>query len=300
MGRIQILKIGPEMCKIPLTVPSLSYGGKCFAQCAYCARDLWVGWPKLHEHWSPMIKLGDRYFDELARWLSGDLNRNDTPYPGAIRKLIRRKVMLRYVGVELTYWIAKRLCEVVGNSKLKIAISTKGFFLEFYDRLPVKPDCLVITMTGLDDRFEKRTELRKRLTLEYLKNSGPATVRIQPIIPGVNDDPDFLRDHISQFRGAKHIMINFWSGKPRDLFNSPYSVRSVEGKILPGYRKVWPMGRGYDLDYMSKIISITRAAAHGIGATWGVYYTSKFQFFNERPCCCGADHFWRPKKRLDK
>ncbi len=160
MSRISILKIGPGICKIPLTVPSLSYHGKCFAHCVYCGRDAWVGWPKVHEHWSPMIKLGDRYFDQLARWLSGDITRYDSSYPGPIKKLIKKKVMLRYVGVELTPWIAKRLCEVVGNSKLKIMISTKGFFLEFYDRLPVKPDCLTITMTGLDGRFEKRPELR--------------------------------------------------------------------------------------------------------------------------------------------
>lgn len=297
MSRIQILKIGPGMCKIPLTVSSLAYNGRCHAHCLYCGRDSWQGWPKLWEHWSPMVKLGDRYFDELSRWLSGDLNRNDTPYPGAIRKLIRRKVMLRYVGVELTFSIAKRLCEVVGSSNLKIAISTKGFFLEFYDRLPVKPDCLMITMTGLSDRFEKRPDRRRSLTLEYLKSGGPATIRIQPIIPGINDDPSFLRDHISQFRGAKHIMINFWSGKTRDLLKFPYFVRSLEGRILPGYLQVWSGGRGYNLDYLSRIISVTRSAAHGIGATWGIYYTSKFKFFNERPCCCGVDHFWGHKQK---
>ncbi|MBA7629059.1 hypothetical protein ES703_36561 [subsurface metagenome] len=279
------------MCRIPLTVPSLAYGGKCYAQCFYCGRNLWLGGAKFHEHWSPITTLGERYFDELARWLSGDLNRNDTPYPGPIKKLIKKKVMLRYVGVELTFPLAKRLFQVVGKSNFKIAVSTKGFLLRHYDRLQHKPDCLTISMTGLNNKFEKLSQLRRNLTLEYLRYGGSATIRIQPIIPGVNDDPTFLRDHISQFRGAKHIMINFWTGYLKDLFLFPYYVRSVEGKILPGYLRVSSGGRGYNPMYMSRIISVTRSSAHGIGATWGIYYTSQFKSFNERACCCGADHF---------
>jgi DNA repair photolyase len=106
---------------------------------------------------------------------------------------------------------------------MKILITTKSrIVVRDVDIFSKSHAAVMITITTLDREVSRRLEPEasspeNRLrTVQYLKDHGvPVGVRIDPVIPGVNDDPFELKELVDAVvdAGAQHIVTSTYKAK---------------------------------------------------------------------------------------
>ncbi len=146
-----------------------------------------------------------------------------------------------YPPLERWMLLTRKALEKLVKYRVRVLITTKSnIVIRDIDLLLKTPSAVMVTITSIDDNLAKRIEPgapppSKRIeAVEVLaKNNIPVGVRIDPIIPGLNDDPDMISELVAIVagKGAKHIVTSTYKARP-DNFS-----RMIEE--FPEYRDYW-------------------------------------------------------------
>ena len=146
-----------------------------------------------------------------------------------------------YPPVEKWLLLTRKTLELLVEHKVKTLITTKGsIVVRDTDLLLMTPSAVMLTITTLDNRIakilepgaptpDKRVEAVKQLA----ESKIPVGVRIDPIIPGINDDFYSIKELIDQVidAGAKHIVVSTYKARWDNL------KRMIEA--FPEYSEYW-------------------------------------------------------------
>ncbi|MEM3443133.1 MAG: radical SAM protein [Candidatus Bathyarchaeia archaeon] len=126
-----------------------------------------------------------------------------------------------YPNLEAELGLTRKCLEVLTKHNCKLQIITKStLVLRDVDLLEKKPSMVSLTITTMDDELAKVIEPHASLSSERLKaaeilvNKGiPTSIRIDPIIPFVNDNQENLIRTLSSI-GIRHITVSTYKVKP--------------------------------------------------------------------------------------
>ncbi len=156
-----------------------------------------------------------------------------------------------YPRAEATEGLTRRCLEILAESNCKIQIITKSNLVTRDDDLLVKvPATVALTITTEDDQLAKILEpfaptpsQRIRAAQDLIKTGIPVSVRIDPIIPFVNDQPQKLIATLANI-GVKHYNLLNLQGKSRQLdaphtSSAPNNGKTETALFCAGRKNRW-------------------------------------------------------------
>lgn len=125
-----------------------------------------------------------------------------------------------YPRAEATEGLTRRCLEILVESNCRIQIITKSNLVTRDDDLLCRvPATVALTITTDDDQLAKTLEphapsstQRIRAAQDLTKAGIPVSVRIDPIIPNINDQPQKLISTLARI-GVKHITASTYKAK---------------------------------------------------------------------------------------
>jgi DNA repair photolyase len=207
-----------------------------------------------------------------------------------------------YPPEEMRYRLTRKSLELMLPRGIRILITTKGIIPPEDIELIKKGNVAVTpTITTLDPRVasviepnapppSERIELVRALS----KNSIPVGVRVDPIIPFVNDDPHEIEELVCRLAsaGARFIVTSTYKAKPDSLSRLRRALGDTGERIYKLYREKGVQLYGYRYlprPLREKILKPVVNAARKCGlryATCREGLTSK-EWFNA-PSCDGS------------
>jgi len=126
-----------------------------------------------------------------------------------------------YPHIEASECLTRRCLEVLAGSHCKIQIITKSNLVARDDDLLCKiPATVALTITTDSDMLGEVIEpnapsptQRIRAVQDLIKAGVPVSVRVDPIIPNVNDKPQRLIKTLADI-GVKHVTCSTYKAKP--------------------------------------------------------------------------------------
>jgi DNA repair photolyase len=178
------------------------------------------------------------------------------PKKGLLRNLKREAAKLKgetvsisnssdpYPRMEATARLTRRCLEILVESNCRIQIITKSNLVTRDDDLLSKaPSTVALTITTLDEEVARVLEPHAPLpaerlrAAEYLVSKGiPVSVRIDPLIPFVNDKPEKLVAALASI-GVKHVTSSAYKIKPDNWCRFAAAMPLVAEKLQPLYFK---------------------------------------------------------------
>ncbi|MEX0567576.1 MAG: radical SAM protein [Candidatus Njordarchaeota archaeon] len=160
-----------------------------------------------------------------------------------------------YTPEEGKFILTRRALEIMVPKAAKILITTKGTILQRdIDIISQGNVAVMVTITTLDDSlasiiepYAPRPSARLKM-LEILGNNKvPFGVRIDPIIPYINDDLGTLKDLVDIVvnLGAKHIVTSTYKARPDSLRRLTNAFPDLENKLNRLYSKESPKISNY-------------------------------------------------------
>ncbi len=149
-----------------------------------------------------------------------------------------------YPRIEATEGLTRRCLEVLVESNCKIQIITKSNIVTRDDDLLRKvPATVALTITSDDDCVARTLEplapsssQRLRAAQDLTKAGIPVSVRIDPIIPFVNDQPQKLIAELSSI-GIKHVTCSTYKAKADNWMRLSQALPKVAEQLKPLYFK---------------------------------------------------------------
>ena len=198
-----------------------------------------------------------------------------------------------YPRIEVSEGLTRRCLEILVESNCKIQIITKSNIVTRDDDLLSKvPATVALTITTDDDDLARILEPRAplpsqriRAAQDLLKAGIPVSVRIDPIIPFVNDQPQKLIKTLSDI-GVKHLTASTYKVKADNWMRITTAMPQVAEKLKPLYFQQGERIGGSILlpkDYRFKILKSTRDLADVHGMRFGVCREGLAQL-NTAPC----------------
>ena len=147
-----------------------------------------------------------------------------------------------YPRAEATEGLTRRCLEILAESNCKIQIITKSNLVTRDDDLLRKvPSTVALTITTDDDSLAQLIESRAplpsqrfRAAQDLIKAGIPVSVRIDPIIPFVNDQPQKLILALASI-GVKHLTCSTYKAKPDNWMRLSHALPKVAEKLKPLY-----------------------------------------------------------------
>jgi DNA repair photolyase len=147
-----------------------------------------------------------------------------------------------YPNLETEKSLTRDCLEILSRSDCRIQIVTKStLVVRDIDLLKKVPSVVSLTITTDDDYLGAMIEPLAPLPTERLKAAEklvesdlPVTVRIDPIIPFVNDDPERLIKEVASL-GVKHITCSTYKVRPDNWKRLCETLPSVAEKLRPLY-----------------------------------------------------------------
>jgi len=213
-----------KLCTCPPKLTFNPYTG-CDHGCVYCYASGYI--PKFFDC-RPKKDLIPRLRKEAAK-LKGELlsiaNSSD-PYP----------------NLEAETGLMRKCLEILFQQNCKIQLITKSnLVVRDIDLLKKTPSMVSLTITTDDDGTAKLIEPHAPLpserlkTVEMLINKGvPTSVRIDPIIPFVNDNTENLIKVLASL-GVKHITASTYKVKPDNWQRFSTALPKIAEKLKPLY-----------------------------------------------------------------
>lgn len=214
------------LCTCPQKLTFNPYTG-CDHKCIYCyASSYIVGFDEC----KPKKELLERLRCEAPK-LKGEiisLSNSSDPYPKTEQ----------YTG------LTRRCLEILVENNCRIQIVTKSnLVIRDDDLLKQVPSTVAFTITTDDDQLAKILEPNapsssQRLSAidDLISQDIPVLVRIDPIIPFVNDQPQKLIKALAAM-GVKHITSSTYKVKPDNWKRFSASLKDVANKLEPLYFK---------------------------------------------------------------
>ncbi|MEM2739955.1 MAG: radical SAM protein [Candidatus Bathyarchaeia archaeon] len=271
------------MCTCPPKYSLSPYTG-CGHMCRYCYITSYV-----KDGFKPRVK--ERFISKLLL----DLRNEDLSIPISISNSSDP-----YTPQEYELKITREALRILASTGCRVIILTKSdMVVRDIDILRRGMFTVSITITTIDDRIASILEPyappppSRIRALKMLTDAGiPCSARIDPIIPGVNDDPRTLAKLIGRLAeaGVKHIASSTYKVKPDNfrriveaLSEKSMLLRKLyydEGSIIHGVRY---MPSKLRLDYMRMIKETVEA--------YGMTFSSCREGFCElqsSPTCDGT------------
>lgn len=213
-----------KLCTCPPKLTFNPYTG-CDHTCVYCYASSYI--PKFF-NCRPKKDLLSRLKREATR-LKGEMisiaNSSD-PYP----------------NVETETELMRKCLEILSQHNCKIQIITKSnLVIRDINFLRKIPSMASLTITTEDDNIAKLIEPhapppseRFKAAETLIKNDIPTSVRIDPIIPFVNDNPENLIKTLTSI-GIKHITSSTYKVKPDNWQRFSLTLPKTAEKLKPFY-----------------------------------------------------------------
>jgi len=212
------------LCTCPSKLTFNPYTG-CDHGCLYCYASSYI--PRFREC-RPKKNLLSRLKREAAR-LNGELvsiaNSSD-PYP----------------QLEETSGLTRKCLEILAENRCRLQIITKSDLVtRDIDILQNVPCVVSVTVLTADDVLSRKLEpgapvsSRRLKAIETLATKGiPTTVRIDPVIPFLNDDLSTLMEAVTDL-GVLHVTCSTYKVKPDNWRRFSAVFPEVAEKLTPHY-----------------------------------------------------------------
>jgi len=185
-----------------------------------------------------------------------------------------------YPKAEATEGLTRRCLEILVESDCRIQIITKSNLVTRDDDLLCKvPATVAITITTDDDQLAKTLEphaplptQRIRAAQDLTKAGIPVSVRIDPIIPNINDHPQKLISTLATI-GVKHITASTYKAKPDNWKRISEAFHNQALILKPLYFEQGERVGGNVLlpkDFRFKLLKGVRDLAKAKGMQFGV------------------------------
>jgi len=250
------------LCTCPPKLTFNPYTG-CDHQCRYCYASSYI--PNFH-NCHPKKDLLATLRKEAAK-LCGEtisIANSSDPYP----------------RIEATECLTRRCLEVLAGSNCKIQIITKSNIVARDDDLLNKiPATVALTITTDNEFLASVLEpnaptpsQRLRAAQDLIKAGIPVSVRIDPIIPNVNDQPNKLIKTLADI-GVKHITCSTYKAKSDNWTGLSQALPKMMEQLKPLYFQEGEKVGGSALlprDYRYKLLKGVRDMVLAQGLQFGV------------------------------
>ncbi len=251
-----------SLCTCPPKLTFNPYTG-CDHQCLYCYASSYIpNFQGIHPKKDFLATL-----KREAAKLSGEtisLSNSSDPYPRA----------------EASEGLTRRCLEVLAECNCRIQIITKSNLVTRDDDLLCRvPATVALTVTTDDDNLARIIEPfapppshRIRAAQDLTKVGIPVSVRIDPIIPTLNDQPQKLISELANV-GVKHITASTYKAKPDNWKRLANALPKVMEQLKPLYFQQGERVGGNVLlpkDYRFKLLKGVRDLALDCGMRFGV------------------------------
>jgi DNA repair photolyase len=251
-----------SLCTCPPKLTLNPYSG-CDHHCVYCYASSYI--PNFHEC-RPKKDLPQKLKREAAK-LKGEtvsISNSSDPYP----------------RMEATAGLTRRCLEILAESNCRIQIITKSNLVtRDEDLLSKAPSTVALTITSLDSEVARVLEphapppaARLRAAEDLIRKGVPVSVRIDPVIPMVNDQPEKLVATLASI-GVKHVTSSTYKIKPDNWRRFTAAMPTVAKKLKPLYFKQGERIGGNTLlpqDLRLKLMKRVRDLATANGMKFGV------------------------------
>jgi DNA repair photolyase len=212
------------LCTCPPKMTFNPYTG-CDHQCTYCYASSYIpNFKDCHPKKDVLVML-----KREAVKLNGEtvsISNSSDPYPRA----------------EATEGLTRQCLKILGESNCKIQIITKSNLVTRDDDLLCKvPATVALTITTDNDQLAKILETfaptpsqRIRAAQDLIKTGIPVSVRIDPIIPSVNDQPQKLMATLASI-GVKHLTCSTYKAKADNWMRLTQAMPQVAEHLKPLY-----------------------------------------------------------------
>jgi DNA repair photolyase len=215
-----------SLCTCPPKLTLNPYSG-CDHHCVYCYASSYI--PRFHEC-RPKKDLPQRLKREATK-LKGEtvsISNSSDPYP----------------YMEATAGLTRRCLEILAGSNCRIQIITKSNLVIRDDDLLSKGRSTIALTITTDDAEVARTlephapppAKRLRAAEDLIGKGIPVSVRIDPVIPFVNDKPEKLIATLASI-GVKHVTSSTYKIKPDNWRRFSAAMPGVAEKLKPLYFK---------------------------------------------------------------
>jgi DNA repair photolyase len=212
------------LCTCPEKLTFNPYTG-CDHHCLYCYASSYI--PNFHEC-RPKKNLLSRLKKEATQ-LNGELvsmSNSSDPYPQLEQKL----------------GLTRKCLQTLTKSRCRLQIVTKSdLVVRDIDILQKAPCVVSVTVLTVDDGLSKKLEpgapvsSRRLEAIEKLVKAGiPTTVRIDPVIPFLNDDLAELVETVADL-GVLHVTSSSYKVKPDNWKRFSAAFPQVAEKLKPLY-----------------------------------------------------------------
>ena len=250
------------MCTCPPKLTFNPYTG-CDHGCVYCYASSYI--PQFAKC-RPKKGLFERLQREATK-LKGEtvsISNSSDPYP----------------RLEATTGLTRRCLEILAENNCRIQIITKSnLVIRDDDILSKIPSTVALTITTDDSEVARLLEPNapppaERLSVvqELVSKGIPVSVRIDPVIPFVNDQPDKLVATLASI-GVKHITSSTYKVKPDNWRRFSTVLPEAAAKLKPLYFKQGEKIGGNTLlprDLRFKLMKNIRDLAVANGMQFGV------------------------------
>jgi DNA repair photolyase len=272
------------LCTCPAKLTFNPYTG-CDHNCLYCYASSYVSNFKACHPKKDLIAVLRREAAKL-RGETVSISNSSDPYP----------------RIEASECLTRRCLEVLAGYDCKIQIITKSNLVARDDDLLSRvPATVALTITTDNDFLASVIEpnapspsQRIRAAQELIKAGVPVLVRIDPIIPRVNDQPQKLIKTLADI-GVKHVTCSTYKAKPDNWKRLSQALPKVMEQLKPLYFQEGEKVGGSALlpeDYRFRLLMSVRDVALMQGLSFGVCREG-LQRLNTAPC----DGSWLMPKR---
>lgn len=205
-----------------------------------------------------------------------------------------------YQPLELEYGYTRLLLEMAAGKYVIEVVTKSDLVARDADLLAKGPSVLSVTVTTLDANLAARLEpgapppSRRLKAVRRLSEAGvPVIVRLDPLIPGLNDSLETMREVLeaAAAAGAKHVVASTYKAKPDSLRR----LTAAFPEIIPKLRELYVEGgeriHGYFYAAKSwrlKTLSEVREVAHRLGLTYAVCREGFPQLIDAGVSCDGT------------
>jgi len=215
-----------SLCTCPRKLTFNPYTG-CDHMCLYCYASAYI--PRFF-NCRPKKNLIQRLAKEAAK-LKGEtlsISNSSDPYP----------------NIEAKTQLTRQCLQVLTRQECKLQIITKSDLVtRDIDLLAKKPSMVSITVTTDNDKTARLIEphapppsKRLKAAKTLIKQGIPATIRIDPIIPYLNDNPQSLIEAIAA-TGVKHVTSSTLKLTPQNWKQIKLAHPELAEKLEPLYFK---------------------------------------------------------------
>ena len=268
-----------KLCTCPPKYSLNPYTG-CSHMCIYCYATSYIG----RRRSTPKKDVVDRVMKDLKKIdknLIINMSTSSDPYPPEENDLK----------------ITREILKILIGSGCKILITTKSsIVVRDIDILKSGRCAVMITITTLDKNLSKKLEPNapppeERLeALEKLSNENiPVGVRIDPIIPYVNNDEKILKELVKTVvdLGARHITTSTYKAKPDNFKRVIQTFPELEGKLRKLYYENSEVINGYrylNIKIRKEILKPIIEEASKLGITYATCREGILEYRNSKSC----------------